>query len=344
MPIARRRFASRMLAATAATAASALIAATAFAAMMLSAPSVASAQATWPTRPITLVIPYAPGGPADTLARALAQRLEPMLGQTIVVESKAGGAATIGTGHVAHAKPDGYTLLLSTSAGHVVTPLMQRVNYDGIDDFSFIAILVNQPNVLVVHPKLGVDRLDQLVALAKAEPGKLNYASAGAGGATHLGAEMFLQRAKIGITHVPYAGAAPALRDLLGGHVGMGMLNLAATRAHIADGRLKALAYSGSTRSALLPQVPTLAEAGIKGAESSTWYSLAAPRGTPAAIIDRLSEAIRKINADDGWQKFLAPQGGERMSMSPQEATEYVKRDKETMKALLGSLNLLGKS
>lgn len=301
------------------------------------------AEPAYPSRPITLIHPYAAGGPADTLARGLAHQLQSRLKQPVIVDSKAGGAATIGTGFVARAKPDGYTLLMSTSAGHVVTPLMQRIAYDGIADFAFIAVVANQPNVLVANPDLGVDSLQGLIALAKKEPGKLNYASAGTGGATHLGAEAFLQSAQIKITHVPYGGAAPALKDLLGGQVQMGMLNLAATRAFIEQGKLKALAYGGPKRTPLLPQVPTMAEAGILNAESSTWYTLAAPKGTASEVMEVLRKAVAEINADPSYQKVLASQGAERMDLSPAETTLFVQRDKVAMTKLLGSLNLLEK-
>jgi tripartite-type tricarboxylate transporter receptor subunit TctC len=301
------------------------------------------AEPAYPSRPITLIQPYAAGGPADTLARGLAHQLQSRLKQPVIVDSKAGGAATIGTGFVARAKPDGYTLLMSTSAGHVVTPLMQRIPYDGIADFAFIAVVANQPNVLVANPDLGVDSLQGLIALAKKEPGKLNYASAGTGGATHLGAEAFLQSAQIKITHVPYGGAAPALKDLLGGQVQMGMLNLAATRAFIEQGKLKALAYGGPKRTPLLPQVPTMAEAGILNAESSTWYTLAAPKGTPSEIMEVLRKAVAEINADPSYQKVLDSQGAERMDLSPAETTAFVQRDKVAMTKLLGSLNMLEK-
>ncbi len=303
---------------------------------------VAQAQApAYPSRPITLINPYAAGGPADTLARGLAHQLEARLKQPIVVDSKAGGAATIGTGYVARAKPDGYTLLIGTSAGHVVTPLMQRIGYDGIEDFAFIALVANQPNVLVVNPAVGVTDLQGLIALAKKEPGKLNYASAGTGGATHLGAEAFLQRARIRITHVPYGGAAPALKDLLGGQVELGMLNLAATRPFIEQGKLVPLAYGGARRSPLLPQVPTMAEAGIAGAESSTWYTLSAPKGTPAAVVEVLRDAMAEVNADPAYQQLLASLGAEAMALSPAETKAFVQRDKEAMKTLLDSLGLL---
>jgi tripartite-type tricarboxylate transporter receptor subunit TctC len=301
------------------------------------------AEAVYPSRPIMLINPYAAGGPADTLARGLARQLEQRLKQPIVVDNKAGGAATIGTGFVARARPDGYTLLLGTSAGHVVTPLMQRIPYDGVTDFAFIAAVANQPNVLVVHPSVGVSSLQELVALAKKEPGKLNYASAGTGGATHLGAEAFLHRARIQITHVPYGGAAPALKDLLGGQVQVGMLNLAATQVYITEGKLKALAYGGTKRSPLLPQVPTMAEAGMAGSEVSTWYTLAAPRGTPAAIVETLRKAMTEVNADPAYLKLLGSLGAEQLVLSPAETTAFVNADKVAMTKLLGTLGLLEK-
>lgn len=310
----------------------------------LAAVTAAQAEPAWPARTITLVHPYAAGGPADTMARALAEQLSKRLHQTVIVEGKPGGAATIGTGFVARAKPDGYTLLIGTSAGHVVTPLMQHVPYDGIADFSFIAVVASQPNVLVVHPSVPVDDLQGLIALARKEPGTLNYASAGTGGATHLGAEAFAQAAGIRMTHVPYNGAAPALKDLLGGQVQLGMLNLAATRAFIADGKLKALAYGGAHRSPLLPQVPTMAESGYGNTATATWYTLAAPMGTPPAVIERLQEAFADTSRDAGWQKVLAGQGAEQMHLTPAQTTAFVERDKAAMGKLLGTLGLLEKS
>lgn len=297
----------------------------------------------WPSRPITLVHPYAAGGPADTMARALARQLELRLKQPIVVEAKAGGAATIGTGFVARARPDGYTILMGTSAGHVVTPLMQKIPYDGIADFAFIDIVANQPNVLVMHPDVGVETLQELLDLARKQPGKLNYASAGTGGATHLGAEAILKEARVQITHVPYAGAAPALKDVLGGQVQLAMLNLAATLPFIEQGKLKALVYGGPARTPLLPKVPTLAEAGFGGTEVSTWYTLAAPRNTPTAVVDLLHAVLNDAKNDPGFQQVLASQGAERINLSPKETTAFVQRDKVAMGKLLGTLGLLEK-
>lgn len=315
-------------------------------ALLLSAALVAipmaQAQSAWPSRPVTLVHPYAAGGPADAMARALGQQLSKRLNQTFIVDAKPGGAATIGTGFVARAKPDGYTLLISTSAGHVVTPLMQRIPYDGIGDFSFISIVVSQPNVLVVHPSLPVTDLQGLITYARQNPGTLNYASAGMGGATHLGAEAFAQAAKIRMTHVPYSGAAPALKDLLGGQVQLGMLNFAAVKPFVDDGRIKAIAYGGAKRSSQLPQVPTMAELGYGNTATATWYSLAAPKGTPPEVIELLRKTFESVSADPEWQKVLATQGAEQLQLSPAETTAFVQKDKQAMQQLLGTLGLLG--
>jgi tripartite-type tricarboxylate transporter receptor subunit TctC len=290
----------------------------------------AQAQANYPSQPITLINPYAAGGPADVLGRALAQGLEKQLGKTIIVENKPGGGAAIGTGFVARAKPDGYTLLLGTAAAHIVTPLMQKTPYDGIKDFEFIAIVGNQPNMLTVNPKLKVNSVQELVALAKNEPGKINYASAGPGSSPHLGAELFRQRAGIDIVHIPYSGAAPAIADLAGGQVDMAMLNLSAALPFLQQGRLKALAYAAPKRSPLLPDVPTLAEAGIKDADSASWYSLAAPKGTPKDVIEKINKAVEAVNKDPKYRQLMDSQGVELLDTTPAQATAFVEKDKVT--------------
>lgn len=302
-----------------------------------------AADANWPDKPITLVSPYAAGGPADTLARALAVQLQKRLSATIVVDNKPGGAATIGTGFVARARPDGQTLLISTSAGHVVTPLMQKVPYDGIDDFDFIGIVANMPNVLVASPALGVKSVPDLLALARRQTTPLAYASAGNGGATHLGGELLQRRSGITLTHVPYGGAAPALKDVLGGQVPLAVLNLGAVLPFVRDGKLVPLAYAGAKRSELLPDVPTLAEAGVRGAESSTWYSLAAPRGTPASVRDKLSSALASTLADPAFAAVLAAQGAERIALSPERTRAFVVDDRGQMKELLETIGLLAR-
>jgi len=299
--------------------------------------------ASYPDRPLTLVNPYAAGGPADVVARSLGRALEKRLGQPVVVENKPGGGASIGTGFVARAKPDGYTLLLGTSAGHVVTPLMQKTPYDGVDGFAFCSVVAVQPIMLVVNPARGITTVAQLVERAKAEPGKLSYGSAGVGGATHLGAEQFQQAAHVQLNHIPYAGASPAINDVVGGQIDLAMLNLSASLPFIRQGRLVALAYAADKRSALLPDVPTLAEAGVPGAQAATWYSLAAPAGTPPDIVQRLSSAVQAVNDDPEYRRVMQEQAIELMSLSPAEADAYVRRDRADMQRLLGSLGLLAK-
>lgn len=302
--------------------------------------SVAVAQ-DYPTQPIMLVNPYAAGGPADVVARALARELEKQLGRAVVVENKPGGGASIGTGLVALAKPDGYTLLLGTSAAHVVTPLMQKTPYDGVSDFDFVAIVANQPNMVVVNPKVGVKTLAELIDKARSAPGKINYASAGPGSSPHLGGELFRQRANIDIVHIPYSGAAPAINDLVGGQVDMALLNLSASLPFIKDKRLIPLAYAAKKRSPLLPDVPTLEESGVKGAESASWYSLAAPKGTPPAVIEKLNKAVATINNDDRYKQLMDAQGVEVLTQSAADATAFVNKDREAMKVLAKSAGLV---
>ncbi len=306
----------------------------------LCAPALAADDA-WPTRRITMVVPYAAGGPADAMARKLAVLLAQRLGQTIIVDNKAGGAAAIGTGAVARAQPDGYTMLVGTSAGHVVTPLMQKLPYDGVGDFEFIGLVASQPNVLVARPELGVKNLADLIALAKRTPDGLTFASAGLGGATHLGGVMLQQRAGIKLTHIPYAGAAPALKDLLGGQVQLGVLNLGAVLPFVKDGKLEAIAYAGAKRSELLPALPTLAESGITGAESATWYTLAVPKGTPAPARQKLHDALNAALADPSFVQYLAAQGAERLPMSMPAVQAFVREDQKQMRQLLASVGLL---
>lgn len=313
------------------------------AASLTAAVATPAAQAAYPERPLTLINPYAAGGPADVVARSLGRALEKRLGQPVVVENKPGGGASIGTGFVARAKPDGYTLLLGTSAGHVVTPLMQKTPYDGVDGFAFCSVVAVQPIMLVVNPSRGIRNVADLLARAKAEPGKLSYGSAGVGGATHLGAELFQQAAHVQLNHIPYAGASPAINDVVGGQIDLAMLNLSASLPFIRQGRLIALAYAADKRSALLPDVPTLAEAGVPGAQAATWYSLAAPAGTPPDIVQRLSSAVRAVNDDPDYRRVMQEQAIELMSLTPADADAYVRRDRADMQRLLSSLGLLAK-
>ncbi|OVZ59104.1 hypothetical protein CDO44_13110 [Pigmentiphaga sp. NML080357] len=303
------------------------------------AASGAQAQA-YPSKPIVLVNPYAAGGPADLVARSLAKELGTELGQQVVVENKAGGGATIGAAYVARAEPDGYTLLFGTAAAHIVTPLIQPTPYDGIKDFAFIALAANQPNLLVVHPSVKANTAKELIELAKSQPGKLNYGSSGTGTSPHLGGELIKQQAKIDMAHIPYGGAAPAITDLVAGRLQVGVMNLSGELPYVKAGKLRALAYASKTRSPLLPDVPTFAEAGLGGAESASWYTVAAPKGTPAAVVDKLNAALNAVTKKPEYRKLMEAQGTELATLTPEETTRFVMDDATRTKDLIKSANL----
>ena len=309
------------------------------AAALVLAASGAQAQS-YPTKPIVLVNPYAAGGPADLVARSLAKELGTELGQQVVVENKAGGGATIGAAYVARAEADGYTLLFGTAAAHIVTPMIQPTPYDGIKDFTFIALAANQPNLLVVNPSVKANSAKELVELARSNPGKLNYGSSGTGTSPHLGGELIKQQAKIEMAHIPYGGAAPAITDLVAGRLQVGVMNLSGELPFVKAGKLRALAYASKTRSPLLPDVPTFAEAGLGGAESASWYTVAAPKGTPAAVVNKLNAALNAVTRKAEYRKLMEAQGTELATLSPEETTRFVVDDAQRTKDLIKSANL----
>ena len=309
------------------------------AAALVLAASGAQAQS-YPTKPIVLVNPYAAGGPADLVARSLAKELGTELGQQVVVENKAGGGATIGAAYVARAEADGYTLLFGTAAAHIVTPMIQPTPYDGIKDFTFIALAANQPNLLVVNPSVKANSAKELVELARSNPGKLNYGSSGTGTSPHLGGELIKQQAKVEMAHIPYGGAAPAITDLVAGRLQVGVMNLSGELPFVKAGKLRALAYASKTRSPLLPDVPTFAEAGLGGAESASWYTVAAPKGTPAAVVNKLNAALNAVTRKAEYRKLMEAQGTELATLSPEETTRFVVDDAQRTKDLIKSANL----
>ncbi|ANN67152.1 Bug family tripartite tricarboxylate transporter substrate binding protein [Bordetella bronchialis] len=281
----------------------------------------------YPSHPIVLVNPYAVGGPADLLGRALAKELGEILGQSVIVENKPGGGASIGAAYVAKAAPDGYTLLLGTAAAHTVTPAATKVPYKGIEDFSFVGMVANVPNILTVYPSVPAQDLKSFIALAGSQPGKLNYASAGMGSSPHIAAEMFKYYAKVDLVHVPYKGAAPAVNDMVAGTVPVGLLNISAVLPFIKSGKLRALAYANTERSPDLPDVPTFAESGLPDMVSGSWYSLAVPAGTPAAVVDKLAAALKTVQERPAFKKILAAQNAIAMPQRKEQATEYIRTD-----------------
>jgi tripartite-type tricarboxylate transporter receptor subunit TctC len=272
--------------------------------------TLAAAQEAWPTRPITLVVPYAPGGVTDTIARMIAPKLGESLGQPVLVENKAGGNGLIGTDYVATAKPDGYTLVMMIDTNTIAPALYPKLNHDPLRSFAPITMMAKASQVIVANPAFAPNSLKDVIALAKASPSPLFYASAGNGTSHHLGMERLRMLTNIKLQHVPYKGGGQAVTDLLGGQVQLGIIGIAPALPHIRAGKLKAIAVTGLTRSPALPDVPTVAESGIPalaGFESFNWFGLLAPAGTPSAIVERLHLEVSKVmNAPALANRFAA--------------------------------------
>jgi tripartite-type tricarboxylate transporter receptor subunit TctC len=276
---------------------------------VLASASAQAQQVDYPSNPIRLIVPFAAGGFTDVVARLLAEKLGPALGQTVIVENRVGAGSTIGTDYVAKSPPDGYTLAL-ISTTHVISPwLYHKLPYDAIKSFAPVTKLVDSPYVLVVNPKVPAKTLGELIALAKKEPGKLDYASSGNGSSQHLSAALFASMAGIKLNHVPYRGSGQALTDIIGGQVSMGFLGVTAALPQIQSGRLRALAVTTMQRSVDLPNVPTLDEAGVKGYEATIWLGLIAPAGTPKAVLDKLHDTTAKVFNEPDARKALAQAG-----------------------------------
>ena len=277
--------------------------------MALCVPTIALGQQ-YPTKTIRIVAPYAPGGGVDLVARLIADQLSKSLGQGVIVENRPGAAGTIGAALVAKARADGHTLLLGTIATHGIAPsLYPSLPYDAQKDFTPISLLVTQPNVLAVHPALGARSVADLIRLAKAKPGTIAYASSGSGTTLHLSGALFEVAAGVQLVHVPYKGSAPALIDLLSGQVQIIFDNLATALPHIQAGKLTPLAVTSSSRTARLPGVPTMQEAGLPGYEVTSWYALYAPAHTPPAVAQRLNTEVRKAVASPAVAERLREQG-----------------------------------
>jgi tripartite-type tricarboxylate transporter receptor subunit TctC len=297
----------------------------------IAAPAAAQDKAdSYPSAPIKLIVPFAPGGFTDVVARLVAEKLTPALGQPVIVENRMGAGSTIGTDYVAKSAPDGYTLAL-ISTTHVIAPwLYKKLPYDAIKSFAPITKLVDSPYVLVTNPNVPARNVSELIALAKARPGQLDYASSGNGSSQHLAAALFATMADIKINHVPYRGSGQALNDIIGGQVSMGFLGVTAALPQIAGGRLRPLGVTTTKRSPDLPQIPTLDEAGLKGYEATIWLGLIAPAGTPKPILDKLHDATAKVLQEPESRKALAGAGLE-LSLTSEEAfgellkTEYAK-------------------
>jgi tripartite-type tricarboxylate transporter receptor subunit TctC len=297
------------------------------AALSLALPRLALAQETWPSRPVRIVAPVAPGGGVDLVARTMADRLTKVFGQSFIVDNQSGGGGVIAAQAVARAAPDGYTLMLGYVGTHGTNPAVRKVPYDAINGFTPIGMVGGTPNVLVVTPGLPVKSVKEFIAYLQANPGKASYGSAGPGTLTHLVMEQFKERTKTFIVHVPYRGIAPAIMDVLGGQTQAMFPGLAAALPHIKGGKLRPLAVTGTSRHRLLPDVPTLEELGYKDFDGVQWYGIVGPANMPKAIVTRLNAEINnQINLPELKDK-LSGEALETMPMTPEQFGSYIKND-----------------
>jgi tripartite-type tricarboxylate transporter receptor subunit TctC len=278
----------------------------------------------YPNRPVRLIVPFPPGGSNDVVGRLVAMQLSTQLGQQVFVDNRGGAGGVIGTEACATATPDGYTLCI-VSIAHAVNPALHKLNYDPIKSFTPISIFATGPNVLAINPTLPVNSVKELVALAKQKPGELNYASAGVGSFQHLGGELFKLTAGVNIVHVPYKGGGPAMQDVISGHVKIMFSSLIQTTPFIKSGQLKALGTGGAKRTAVLPDVPTISEAGVPGYVADNWWGLAAPAGLPEPLVEKLYAASQAALKSPELLAAFEREGAAPVTMTTAEFGEYIK-------------------
>jgi len=286
----------------------------------------APAAADYPDKPVRLIIPFPPGGSNDVVGRLVANQLSEKLGHKVFVDNRGGAGGVLGTEAAAAAAPDGYTLLI-VSIAHAVNPALYKLNYDPIKSFTPVSILATGPNVLAVNPELPVNNVKELVALAKEKPGELDYASAGVGSFQHLGGELFKLTAGVNLQHVPYKGGGPAMQDVIAGHVKIMFSSLVQTTPFIQSGQLRALGVGGTKRNPILPDVPTIAEAGVPGYEANNWWGIMAPAGTPKEIVDRLYRDIQATLKSPELTQAFDREGAAAVTMSSEEFAAYIQNE-----------------
>lgn len=293
---------------------------------LLSAAMAGFAQS-YPHKPIRLVVGFTPGGGVDINARLLGPKLTEYLGQQVIVDNRPGAGTNIANEHVAKSPADGYTLLINTAALAINMSLYKKVAFDALRDFVPISIFSQSPNILVVHASVPARNVKELLALARAKPGALNYSSAGSGTTQHLTGELFKLRTKTDIVHVPYRGSAPSMTALISGEVSLSFANIPAIFSHVKSGRLRPLANAGPKRSELMPQVPTMKEAGVSGVEVVVWYGIFAPASTPREVVNTLAGAIRKATQSPDIKQRLVDQGAEPVGNTPEEFAKLMREE-----------------
>lgn len=294
----------------------------------------------YPAKPIRLIVPYPAGGATDIVGREIGQRLSDAWGQPVVIDNRGGAGSVIGHNVAAKSIPDGYTLLLGTSAGLVLNPLISKsMPYDAFKDFAPVSLAVISPQLLVVNAQLPASTVKELIALAKAKPGQLNFASPGPGSPNHLGGELFKSMAGINIVHVPYKGGAPAITDLIAGQVHLLFNSIPPVLPHVKSGRLKAIGVGGVKRSLTLPEIPTVAET-LPGFQCVTWYGIFAPAGTPAPIIAKINAEVVKTLAAPDVAKHLIAQGVEPGGSTPEQLTQFMREEHARWKRVIAAAGL----
>ncbi len=306
---------------------------------ILALPALARAEE-WPTRPLKLVVPFAPAGAADQVGRMLAEALGPRLGQNVIVENRPGAGATLGADAVARSPADGYTILYGTPGPQIINPsLMKSLPYDPAGAFAPIISLLRAPNLLVVNPALPARSVPELIALAKARPGELTFGSSGIGASSHLAGEMMKHLAGVEMTHVPFRGSGPAIQELLGGRISMLIDTLSLYSEHIKAGTLRALAVSTPTRSFLMPELPTMAET-LPGFDAAAFNYLAAPAGTPAAVVARLNHETNAVLAEEGFKRRMTAIGLEAIGGTPADCAQIIRTERERWRQVIVAANI----
>jgi tripartite-type tricarboxylate transporter receptor subunit TctC len=291
-------------------------------------PTLLSGQSAYPTRPVRIIVPFAPGGGADIVSRLISPHLQNLLGQSVLVENRAGAAGRIGTGVVAKSDPDGHTLLVSTESSLVIAPhIGQSIGYDPLKDFAPISLLTRNAVMLVVHPSVPARTLQEYMALARSQPGQMFYASSGVGGPNHLAGEIFNRMTGLKITHVPFQGTGLALQAVISNQVGSMWGFMAGLTAHIREGTLRAIAVGSKERSPVLPDVPTVAEAGVPGFEAVSWIGMVAPAGTPSPVMEKLWNAVNAAMQEPAVRDILVSGGSEVVVSKPEEFRQVIETD-----------------
>ncbi len=313
-----------------------------FLTLLFAIAGLSSARADWPDRPLRLVVPFAAGSSSDTIARIVASKMGEQLGQQVFVDNRVGGSTIIGTQEVARSNPDGYTLGLANTTSHVVSATLNpHLSFDPLKDFAPVGMIGSSPFMLVSSSHVPATTLKEFVALAKAKPGSMSYASAGTGTLAHLAGELFKRSADINLIHVPYHGTEQSILDLIEGRIDLSVSTIPPTVAQVRQGTVRALAVMSDKRSPLLPDVPTAAEAGVPGCEAALWSALVVPAGVPPAIINRLSKTLAAVVNDPDVQKTLLAQGVDPQPGSPEMVTKVITTDISKWREVVATANLV---